>query len=353
MPEGPITARSLRFCRRCHSAATSASRPKKSPASFSVKLASPGYGLWISTSSRLAAPAGADSTDSSDSARSCAERNRSSRPFARHRCTIPLSAGGTPRARPTSSEGVSSRIAVSVATVVSRRNGCFPDSSSYATTPNEKMSVRWSTGSPRTCSGDMYATVPRTCPAPVGDDSVTSPLVARQPVQLLRQAEVQELHPPVRRHEQVLGLHVTVHDPLRVRRLETVRRLGQEEEDLALRRGPPGQELPQRLALQQLRHDVRHALVRAHVEDGQDVRVTQSGDGTGLALEPLEPLRVAGHLLGQHLDRDLAPETRVPRPVDLAHPPGPELVEDLVRPEALTCHQSHGCSVGMSSGAEL
>ncbi len=55
-----------------------------------MKLESPGYGLWISTSSRLAAPAGADSTDSSDSARSCAERNRSSRPLARHRCTIPL-----------------------------------------------------------------------------------------------------------------------------------------------------------------------------------------------------------------------------------------------------------------------
>src|SRR5678815_4696135 len=29
------------------------------------------------------------------------------------------------------------------------------------------MSVRWSTGWPRACSGDMYATVPRMTPVPV------------------------------------------------------------------------------------------------------------------------------------------------------------------------------------------
>ena len=40
-------------------------------------------------------------------------------------------------------------------TAVSRRNGCLPARSSYSTTPSEKTSVRASTASPRTCSGDM------------------------------------------------------------------------------------------------------------------------------------------------------------------------------------------------------
>ena len=51
--------------------------------------------------------------------------------------------------------------------------------------------------------------------------------------------------------------------------------------------------------------------------------MAEGGDGARLALEPREPFGVGGHVAGQDLDRDLAPETRVPRPVDLAHPPAP------------------------------
>ena len=54
-----------------------------------------------------------------------------------------------------------------VSAAVSFRNGDLPDSISYSTHPNEKMSVRWSTGSPRTCSGDMYPAVPSKAPVAV------------------------------------------------------------------------------------------------------------------------------------------------------------------------------------------
>jgi hypothetical protein len=46
-------------------------------------------------------------------------------------------------------------------------NGRRPASTSYSTTPKEKMSLRASTASPRVCSGDMYATVPTTTPVRV------------------------------------------------------------------------------------------------------------------------------------------------------------------------------------------
>ncbi len=42
-----------------------------------------------------------------------------------------------------------------------------PTSISYSTAPNEKMSERRSAGSPRTCSGAMYPTVPSTAPTPL------------------------------------------------------------------------------------------------------------------------------------------------------------------------------------------
>ena len=57
------------------------------------------------------------------------------------------------------------------------RNGRTPVASSYKRIPSEKMSVRWSIAAPDTCSGDMYAGVPRMAPAEVAkpvDDSLVN-----------------------------------------------------------------------------------------------------------------------------------------------------------------------------------
>ena len=52
--------------------------------------------------------------------------------------------------------------------------GCLPVAASYRTQPKEKMSELAPTSSPRVCSGDMYATVPTTCPRPVNCVSLSS-----------------------------------------------------------------------------------------------------------------------------------------------------------------------------------
>ena len=52
-----------------------------------------------------------------------------------------------------------------------------------------------------------------------------------------------------------------------------------------------------------------------------------------LLLEARAAVRIRRHRRRQHLDRDLAPELRVPRAVDLAHPARAERREDLVGPE--------------------
>ena len=94
--------------------------------------------------------------------------------------------------------------------------------------------------------------------------------------------------------------------------------------------GTAGDEGSQRLAFEEFRDHVRGAFVRAHVEDGQDIRVVQCGDGAGLALEPLQALRAVGHLPGQDLDGYVAAEARVSRTVHHAHPALANLLLDAI-----------------------
>jgi hypothetical protein len=41
--------------------------------------------------------------------------------------------------------------------------------------------------------------------------------------------------------------------------------------------------------------------VEAHIEDGQEVRVVEGGDGPCLTLEARESLRIGAHIRGQDL----------------------------------------------------
>ncbi len=80
-----------------------------------------------------------------------------------------------------------------------------------------------------------------------------------------------------------------------------------------------GEKLPQRRALHPLHRDVGDPALRPDVVDRDDVGVIERRGRPRLLLETLQPLRVRRQLRRQHLDRDLAREPRVPRPVDLPH----------------------------------
>ena len=103
--------------------------------------------------------------------------------------------------------------------------------------------------------------------------------------------------------------------------------------------GPAGGQRPgreaaaERLAFQQLRNDVRRALVRADVEDRRDVRVVQQAGGLGFLFEAPQAIGVARKALGKDLERHVAAQPRVPRAIDVTHPPGAEPREDFVGPE--------------------
>ena len=79
------------------------------------------------------------------------------------------------------------------------------------------------------------------------------------------------------------------------------------------------------------------------VVDGENVRVVQGAGGAGFLLEADE-MPAIGDLLGEDLDRHLALQAGVTRPVHLTHRPGGEQHHDLVRAESRAGLERHRCT---------
>jgi len=163
-------------------------------------------------------------------------------------------------------------------------------------------------------------------------------------VRQLGETEVENLHPAVPRHEDVLGLEIPVDDALLVRGGQTLRELDRVVDRLARGEPPPRERRAQRLSLEKLGDHVRRAVVRADVEDRRDVRVVQESRRPRLLLEPPQAVRIRREGHRQHLDRDVAPQARILRAVDLPHPAGADRREDLVRPESGAGGETHFAS---------
>jgi hypothetical protein len=135
----------------------------------------------------------------------------------------------------------------------------------------------------------------------------------------LRQAEVEDLDPPLGGDEQVLGLEVAVDDPLLVRCGQAVRHLDRVVDRLADRQRARAKAIAERFALEQLRDDEGGAVVGADVVNGQDVGMVEARGGARLLLEALQPVGVAGERRRQHLDGDVAAQAGVASTINLAH----------------------------------
>jgi hypothetical protein len=104
--------------------------------------------------------------------------------------------------------------------------------------------------------------------------------------------------------QDVLRLDVAVDDPVRVGGVQRARDLDRERHGLGDRQPPdPADALLQRLALDVLEHDERHAVVLARVQHGDDVGVLELRHRARLAAEALDVLDLSADRSGQHLDR--------------------------------------------------
>ena len=160
----------------------------------------------------------------------------------------------------------------------------------------------------------------------------------------LGQAEVQDLDHAGRRDLDVRGLQVAVDDPSFVRDLESLGDLSRDRQRLVHGNGDASLAEPrrERLPLDELEHQEAGRVRFLESVDAADVRMIQRGEHPRLALEACQAARVARELARQDFDGDVAPELRVVRAVDFAHPAGAEHASEAGsrRARGPSCHRA-------------
>ena len=164
---------------------------------------------------------------------------------------------------------------------------------------------------------------------------------ARLRLDQLGEAEIEYFHDPVGRDEHVGGLQIPMDDSPRMRGGEAVGDPDPVLHRVVRRNHPLRQAFAQGLPFQQLVDDERGTFAHADVEERDDVGMVERRHRPRLQLEPREAVGVTREIRRQDLDRHLAREPRVERPIDLAHPALAEGRNDLVRAQSGPGCQGH------------
>jgi hypothetical protein len=160
--------------------------------------------------------------------------------------------------------------------------------------------------------------------------------------------EIEDLHDPVGRDEDVGGLHVPMDDAHLVGEVEAAAHVD-DHPDLLLEGEAAGvvDGPAELLAVDELHGDVAGGLALAvlldlaDLEDGDDVRVVELRRRPGLALESLDRILPPHQGRRDHLERHRPVEERVVGLVDLPHGPLAELGQVLELSELLPQLQGH------------
>ena len=133
------------------------------------------------------------------------------------------------------------------------------------------------------------------------------------------------------RDQNVRRLQVAVYDAAPMRIAEAGRELDGVADQLGEGQRAGGDPLGERLAFDELHHQVVHAAVVADVVDRGDARVVQLRGEPCFAVEALPHVRIVAHGGADDLDRDDPLEPTVACSIDLAHAAGGDESENFVR----------------------
>lgn len=137
-----------------------------------------------------------------------------------------------------------------------------------------------------------------------------------------------------------------MNDSSLVRGLERFRNVPCEQQRLRERHWTASQPVGERFALDQLHHEGVGSRRLLESVDVRDVWVVQGGEGFGLAFQPRHAVRVVGKAVRQHLDRDLAVQSRVACAKHLPHPSRAQRRENLVRADLRPNGEGHRADGG-------
>ena len=112
-------------------------------------------------------------------------------------------------------------------------------------------------------------------------------------------------------------------------------------------------QLAQRLAFDELHRDEGDISLPPDLVNRHDVRMVQRRGRAGLLLEPGDPVPIQGQGLRQNLDRHVAAELRILRPVYLSHPTRTQGRQDLEAAEASAGGECHEKTVTAILAASL
>ena len=162
--------------------------------------------------------------------------------------------------------------------------------------------------------------------------------VGRDHFDELRQAEVDDLRVAVLGDHHVGRLEIAVDQPLFVRTGKPFSDLDRDIERALGLQGPTDQDLAELVTADQLHRDERHTLGLADFVDHRDVRVLDQRRGPRFLEHPLAADTIVHEILGQDLERHLAPQVQVARAIHHAHAAAADLLDDFVVRERWADH---------------
>ena len=132
-------------------------------------------------------------------------------------------------------------------------------------------------------------------------------------------------------------------DPLLVRGFERLGDLPRDGQGFGERHGSASNALRQILTFDKFHHEGGDAPALFDAVDRGDVWMVQGGEHFRFALKTREPIDLGREGRWQDLDRDLALESRVGRPIHLPHPAFPDRRRNFVDAEARAGDQGQLC----------
>ena len=209
--------------------------------------------------------------------------------------------------------------------------GLVPMAISYSTTPRAQMSLDTCTFSPRSCSGDMYGSVPTAVPACVSEACDLSEGGRHVRVHgPLGEAEVEHLDPAVWRDDDVVALQVAMHDTTLVRVRECVGELPSVVHDIVRRHRSRKNHRAERLPLDELHRDVGLAVGFADFMHRADVGVIQCRRGARFSDQSCACRGIVEARGGKDFDGDVSIELLIAGAIHLSHATSAQSADDAV-----------------------
>src|SRR5664280_3790940 len=117
-------------------------------------------------------------------------------------------------------------------------------------------------------------------------------------------------------------------DALRVSRRQSARQLDAQRQHLLLRQSAPFQPFVERSSGHVFQHQVVHSLFRVEVVHGFDVGVVEAAKNEGFATKTFSRGGIAQRLGIEHLDGDIAFQSRVPSAVSYTHAASADFLDE-------------------------